>query len=75
MGTILAVLMVLAGAVTLLPAMLGFAGHAIDRLRIPGLATRQAGAAHGGRGGFWYRWSLAVRPIPGHAGPPRWRCW
>ncbi len=58
-GTILAVLMVLVGAVTLLPAMLGFAGQAIDKLRIPGLAVRQA--ATGGPGGFWQRWSRTVQ--------------
>jgi putative drug exporter of the RND superfamily len=63
-GTVLAVLMVLAGAVTLLPAMLGFVGHAIDKLRIPGLAIRHAGAVHGERGGFWYRWSLVVQRRP-----------
>lgn len=52
-GTVLAVLMVLGGAVTLLPALLGFAGHAIDKLRIPGLAIRHGGAVHEGPGGFW----------------------
>ena len=34
---IAAVLMVLIAALTLLPAMLGFAGGAIDKLHIPGL--------------------------------------
>ena len=62
-GTILAVLMVLAGAVTLLPAMLGFAGHAIDKLRMPGLTVRQAARRWGGRG-FWYRWSRTVQRHP-----------
>ena len=33
----LAVLVVLAASLTLLPAMLGFAGHRVNRLRIPGL--------------------------------------
>jgi RND superfamily putative drug exporter len=63
-STILAVLMVLAGAVTLLPAMLGFAGHAIDKLRVPGLKVRQTGAVHGIRSGFWYRWSRTVQRRP-----------
>jgi RND superfamily putative drug exporter len=63
-GTILAVLMVLAAAVTLLPAMLGFAGHAIDKLRVPGLARRQTGTIAGVRGGFWYRWSRTVQRHP-----------
>ena len=63
-GTVLAVLMVLAGAVTLLPAMLGFAGHAIDRLRLPGLAIRHGGPAGQGQRGFWYRWSRTVQRRP-----------
>jgi putative drug exporter of the RND superfamily len=49
-GTILAVLMVLAGALTLVPALLGFAGHAIDRLHIPGLLARPT--LDGGEGGI-----------------------
>ena len=65
-GAILAVLLVLAGALTLLPALFGFAGHAIDRLRIPAFSRR---AARGGSGGgpdrgFWYRWSLTVQRHP-----------
>ena len=36
-GTMLAVLAVMAGALTLLPALLGFAGKAVDRLHVPGL--------------------------------------
>jgi RND superfamily putative drug exporter len=60
-GAILAVLLVLAGALTLLPALLGFAGHAIDGLRIPGLSPRQiTPTGHG----FWYRWSQAVQRHP-----------
>jgi RND superfamily putative drug exporter len=60
-GAILAVLMVLAGALTLLPALLGFAGHAIDKLRIPGLSPGHAVPT--GRG-FWYRWSRTVQRHP-----------
>ncbi len=65
-GTILAVLMVLAGAVTLLPALLGFAGHAIDRLRVPGLGARPAPGARAPRpgDGFWSRWSRTVQRRP-----------
>jgi putative drug exporter of the RND superfamily len=59
-GTILAVLMVLAAAVTLLPAMLGFAGHAIDKLRVPGVAVRHGSTADG----FWHRWSRTVQRQP-----------
>ena len=41
-GTIAAVLMVLAAALTLLPALLGFVGLGIDRLHVPGLQVRAA---------------------------------
>ena len=41
-GTILAVLAVLAAALTLLPATLGFSGRAIDRLHVPGLLRSPA---------------------------------
>lgn len=59
-GTIAAVLMVLAAALTLLPAMLGFVGHNIDRLHVPGLLVRSPTAG----GGFWYRWSRTVQRRP-----------
>jgi RND superfamily putative drug exporter len=55
---IAAVLMVLCAALTLLPAMLGFAGKAIDKLHVPGLLQ------HGGpppENGFWHRWSRFVQ--------------
>jgi putative drug exporter of the RND superfamily len=55
---IAAVLMVLVAALTLLPAMLGFAGSAIDKLHVPGLLQ------NGGpppENGFWYRWSRFVQ--------------
>jgi RND superfamily putative drug exporter len=55
---IAAVLMVLVAALTLLPALLGFAGRAIDKLHIPGLLQ------NGGPPpptGFWYRWSRFVQ--------------
>jgi putative drug exporter of the RND superfamily len=70
-GAILAVLLVLAGALTLLPALFGFAGHAIDRLHIPALSRRAdpGRADPGGEGagpdrGFWYRWSQTVQRHP-----------
>ena len=59
-GTIAAVLMVLAAALTLLPAMLGFVGYNIDRLHVPGLLVRSPTAG----GGFWYRWSRVVQRRP-----------
>ena len=55
---IAAVLMVLLAALTLLPAMLGFAGGAIDKLHLPRLLQ------NGGpppENGFWHRWSRYVQ--------------
>jgi putative drug exporter of the RND superfamily len=55
---IVAVLLVLLAALTLLPALLGFSGTAIDRLHVPGLLQ------HGGPpalGGFWHRWSRFIQ--------------
>jgi putative drug exporter of the RND superfamily len=55
---IAAVLTVLVAALTLLPAMLGFAGNAIDRLHVPRLL--QTGGPPPPNG-FWYRWSRFVQ--------------
>ncbi|HWD53696.1 MAG TPA: MMPL family transporter [Acidimicrobiales bacterium] len=55
---IAAVLMVLIAALTLLPAMLGFAGGAIDKLHVPGLL--QSGGPPPEHG-FWHRWSRFVQ--------------
>ncbi|HEX4010067.1 MAG TPA: MMPL family transporter [Solirubrobacteraceae bacterium] len=64
-GTMLAVLAVMAGALTLLPAMLGFAGTAIDRLHVPGLLqTVKPGLERG----FWWRWSRTVQRYPVRCG-------
>ncbi len=60
-GTIAAVLLVMAGALTLLPAMLGFAGRAIDRLHFPKLL--QTGATPAPES-FWYRWSRMIQRRP-----------
>jgi RND superfamily putative drug exporter len=60
-GTILAVLAVMAASLTLLPAMLGFSGRAIDRLHLPGLLHS---SARGTRHGFWWRWSRTVQRRP-----------
>jgi len=57
-GCIAAVLMVLAAALTLLPAMLGFAGAAIDKLHLPGLLQRGGPPPENG---FWHRWSRFVQ--------------
>ncbi|MBO0884700.1 MAG: MMPL family transporter, partial [Mycobacterium sp.] len=59
-GAIAAVVMLVAASMSLLPAMLGFVGHTIDRLHVPGLLVRSPGAG----GGFWYRWSRTVQRRP-----------
>ncbi len=64
-GAISAVLLVMLAAVTLLPAMLGFSGRAIDNLRIPGLIQSGAGST---TRGFWYRWSRTIQRHPVVAG-------
>ena len=64
-GAIAAVVLVMLAALTLLPAMLGFSGRAIDKLAIPGLL--QSGAEPSERG-FWYRWSRTVQRHPVIAG-------
>jgi len=60
-GAIAAVVLVMTAALTLLPAMLGFAGKAIDKLHVPGLL--QSGAASSPRS-FWYRWSRMIQRHP-----------
>ena len=60
-GASAAVLLVLAASVTLLPAVLGFVGHTIDRLALPG-AKRSKPVEQT----MWARWSrmLQARPWP-----------
>ena len=53
--TIIAVLVVMAAAITLLPALLGFVGYRIDRLRLPGLRAPSAVAPGSGFAGRWAR--------------------
>ncbi len=67
-GTILAVLAVMSSALTLLPAMLGFSGRAIDRLHVPGLLQSPA---PGAERGFWWRWSRTVQRRPVLCGSAR----
>jgi putative drug exporter of the RND superfamily len=64
-GAIAAVVLVMLAAVTLLPAMLGFAGRAIDRLHVPGLLQTRAEPSPRS---FWYRWSRTVQRRPLVAG-------
>ncbi len=64
-GAIAAVVLVMLAAITLLPAMLGFAGRAVDKLHVPGLLQN---AAEPSPRGFWYRWSRTVQRHPMVAG-------
>ena len=68
LGAIAAVLLVMAGALTLIPALLGFAGYAIDRFHVPHLARRSARTAGAPRHSFWWRWSRVVQRRPWVAG-------
>lgn len=64
-GAIAAVVLVMLAAITLLPAMLGFSGRAIDNLHVPGLLQN---ASEPSARGFWYRWSRTVQRHPVLAG-------
>jgi RND superfamily putative drug exporter len=64
-GTIAAVVLVMAAALTLLPAMLGFAGRAIDKLHLPRLLQTGATPAPDS---FWYRWSRMIQRRPWTSG-------
>jgi RND superfamily putative drug exporter len=59
-SAVLAVLTMLAASLTLLPAILGFAGTGIDRFRVPFTGR----ASHQGTKAFWYRWSRVVQHRP-----------
>jgi RND superfamily putative drug exporter len=63
-GSIAAVLLVMSASLSLLPALLGFAGRSIDRLRIPGLHR----TPRPGHRTVWYRWSRTVQHHPWIAG-------
>jgi RND superfamily putative drug exporter len=62
-GTSVTVAVVMLASVTLLPAVLGFAGHNIDKLSV--LRRRRQGV----RTSMWFRWSRVVqrRPWPAFA--------
>jgi len=66
LGATIAVLLVMAASVTLLPAGLGFAGTGIDRLRA-GRRSRSVSSA-GATQGWWWRWSRQVQRRPWLAG-------
>jgi putative drug exporter of the RND superfamily len=62
-GAIVAVLFVLTGSLSLLPALLGYAGNSIDRLRVRRVDAGSAPVSHR----FWYRWSRIVQRHPWRA--------
>ncbi|HEX6570363.1 MAG TPA: MMPL family transporter [Acidimicrobiales bacterium] len=57
----LTVAVMVAIALTLLPALLGFAGHRIDAIRLPGM---RAGAGTPGHESVWHRWGRQVSAHP-----------
>ncbi|MGD9792608.1 MAG: MMPL family transporter [Acidimicrobiia bacterium] len=50
-------------AISLLPALLGFAGHNIDRFRVPGLKNRTGGAHEGETLGSRWARKVTGRPV------------
>src|SRR5207253_8307731 len=60
LGAVATVAFVVLGSVTLLPALLGFCGRAIDRLRVPGFHQRDSR----GRLTLSWRWSRLVQRHP-----------
>jgi RND superfamily putative drug exporter len=65
-SAVLAVLVIMAAAVTLLPAVLGFAGRNIERLHVPFVGKKARAYDDTG----WYRWSRFIqhRPWPAAVG-------
>ena len=59
--TIVAVLVVMASAMTLFPALLGYFGSRIDRLRIPLPRRSRTSVAETGPSAGWMRWSRFVQ--------------
>jgi putative drug exporter of the RND superfamily len=59
-SAILAVLLTMAAAITLLPALLGFAGRNIDKFGLPHRKERPGDAERS----YWYRWSRLIQAHP-----------
>jgi RND superfamily putative drug exporter len=57
----LAVLFTMIAALTLLPALLTWAGHRVDKLRLPGLGKRKTSINESGP---WFRWSREIQKRP-----------
>ena len=58
-GASLAVLFVMAAAVTLLPAVLGFVGYTIDKFALPSARKKRTHEQS-----FWVRWSRTIQARP-----------
>jgi RND superfamily putative drug exporter len=65
-GAALVVAVMVAAALTLLPALLGFAGHNIDRFGIPGVKPKHEGGVYDEDGNVhgWGRWGRHVTSHP-----------
>ena len=61
-GAAFAVMITMAASVTLLPAMLGFAGRNIDKFHVPRIHSSTSSSAV--RTGFWFRWSRRIQRRP-----------
>jgi RND superfamily putative drug exporter len=59
-SAMVAVILTMIASITLLPALLGFAGPSIDRFSIPGRSTREASS----RTSRWFRWSRFIQRHP-----------
>jgi RND superfamily putative drug exporter len=65
-GAAIVVAVMVLASVTLLPALIGFAGHTIDRFGIPGLRPRAESGTRDANGRYhgWARWSHHVTRHP-----------
>jgi RND superfamily putative drug exporter len=60
LGAALTVLVMMIASITLVPALLGFAGRKIDKFHIPALHRRESAT----RESIWFRWSRVVQHRP-----------
>jgi RND superfamily putative drug exporter len=61
LSVVLAVLLTMLASLTLLPAMLGFAGRNIDKLGLPHRASKAESTT---AASFWFRWSRLIQRYP-----------